>query len=83
MSSTIRVAAVTLFGLAALIGTSVAEEEHGHCSGANVCQGDAACEKVGHKELTKEECTKIDGAKFEPSSHKNEPHEDPDHMDKK
>lgn len=83
MNSTIRVVTVALFGLAALSGTCIANEEHGHCSGTNVCQGDAACEKAGHKEMTKDECIKIDGAKFEPSSHENETHNDPDHQDEK
>lgn len=58
---------------------TLASEEHGHCSGANVCQGDAACEKQGWKELTKDECAKIDGAKFEASSHAGEGHKDGKH----
>lgn len=56
-----------------------AAEEHGHCSGASVCKGDAACEKQGFKELTKEECSKIGGAKFEASSHAGESHKDGKH----
>jgi hypothetical protein len=43
----------------------LAGDHHGHCSGANVCAGDAACVKQGYKELSKDECSKIDGAKFE------------------
>lgn len=58
---------------------AVAGEEHGHCSGANVCKGDAACEKQGWKELTKDECGKIEGAKFEASSHAGEDHKDAGH----
>ena len=63
----------------ALSSPTLAGEEHGHCSGANVCQGDAACEKQGWKELTKDECAKIDGAKFEASSHAGEDHKDGKH----
>ena len=63
--------------------TAFAGEEHGHCSGPSVCQGDVACEKQGWKELTKDECAKIDGATFEASSHQGENHKDAEHDDKK
>lgn len=73
------VAVLSLFGAASV----QAHEEHGHCSGAAVCQGDAACEKQGYKELTKDECAKISGAKFEASDHKGEDHKHDDHDHKK
>lgn len=78
MKSTIRITVAAL-GLAALSLPALAGDDHGHCSGANVCAGDAACEKQGYKELTKDECAKIDGAKFEASSHRGEDHKDGDH----
>lgn len=77
MTRTLSVCAIVLLSV---IATPVmAGEEHGHCSGANVCKGDAACEKQGFKELTKEDCSKIDGAKFEASSHAGEDHKDGKH----
>lgn len=79
MKSTIRMTALALVGFVAISGPALADEDHGHCSGANVCKGDAACEKQGYKELTKDECAKIDGAKFEASSHAGENHKDGDH----
>ncbi|WP_334151578.1 hypothetical protein [Hyphomicrobium sp.] len=78
MKSAIRIT-VLAFSFGALSLPALAGEEHGHCTGANVCQGDAACEKQGYKELTKDECAKIDGAKFEASSHAGEGHEDGKH----
>lgn len=74
----IAIATASLFSAAALAG-----EEHGHCKGPSVCQGDAACEKQGWKDLTKDECAKIDGATFEASSHEGEDHKDADHDHKK
>lgn len=82
MKSIIRVtASAAILTFAAV--PSFAHEDHGHCSGANVCKGDAACEKQGYKELTKEECGKISGAKFEASSHAGENHSDKHDHDKK
>lgn len=72
------IAVFAIFSSAAYAG-----EEHGHCSGPNVCAGDAACEKQGWKDLTKDECAKIDGAKFEPSAHAGETHADAPHDDSK
>jgi hypothetical protein len=71
-------AAVASASLLAAVPAS-AHEEHGHCSGANVCQGDAACEKQGFKELSKEQCEKIEGAKFTASDHKGEDHKHEGH----
>ncbi len=68
------IGAVSFAGSATLAG-----EEHGHCSGAIVCAGDAACEKQGWKELTKDECAKIDGSTFDASTHAGEEHSDPPH----
>lgn len=75
----ISMAAVVAAGLFLAIPAAVAGEEHGHCSGANVCAGDAACEKQGWKETTKDECAKIEGAKFAESSHEGEEHKDAAH----
>jgi hypothetical protein len=81
-----RISSTTLAALSAIAVTSLAfvplayaGEEHGHCSGANVCQGDAACEKQGFKELTKEECAKVEGAAFAESKHEGENHKDAPH----
>ncbi len=68
-----------VIGLAGTAGAAIAGEEHGHCTGANVCKGDAACEKQGWKEMTKDECAKIDGAKFAVSEHAGEDHKDAKH----
>ncbi len=56
-----------------------AEGAKGHCMGANACKGKGACKTAtnacggqnackgkGWLEMTKEECEKIEGAKFEP-----------------
>ena len=83
MKSVIRLAVLSSICTGAFILPSFAAEEHGHCSGANVCKGDAACLKQGYKELTKEQCAKIQGAKFETSSHAGENHKDGDHDHKK
>lgn len=78
------VTSAAILSISALSLPAIAGEDHGHCSGTNVCQGDAACTKLGYKELTKDECAKIDGAKFEASSHEGEGHKDADHKhDKK
>ncbi len=77
MQTIIRLAAMAIISVATV--PAFAGEEHGHCSGANVCKGDAACEKQGHKELTKDECSKIEGAKFEASTHAGEKHSDGKH----
>jgi hypothetical protein len=58
---------------------TAAEGAKGHCVGANACQGKSACKTAtsecagknkckgqGFLEMTKEECDKIEGAKFEP-----------------
>lgn len=76
-------AAAFLAPIALAASPALAHEAHGHCSGPSVCQGDAACEKQGYKELTKEECGKISGAKFEASDHKGENHKDDGHDHKK
>lgn len=83
MKSITRSLAIAFIGFGVLAMPAVAAEEHGHCSGANVCKGDAACEKQGYKELTKEACAKIPGAKFETSSHAGEQHKDGKHDHKK
>ncbi len=70
-----------IFAVATVSGaaTAIAGEEHGHCSGAAVCKGDAACEKQGYKDLSKDECSKISGSKFEASKHEGEDHKDGKH----
>lgn len=74
-------AVVVTAALAVLMAAvpAFAHEDHGHCSGAKVCQGDAACEKQGYKELSKEQCEKIEGAKFKASDHKGENHKHEGH----
>lgn len=74
---------VLMLGLLGPTISASAAEEHGHCSGTNVCKGDAACEKKGFKETTREQCAKIEGAKFEASSHAGEAHKDDNHDHKK
>ena len=57
-----------------------ADEAKGHCVGANACKGKGACKTAGNacagqnackgkgmSEMTKAECEKIEGAKFEPA----------------
>ena len=57
-----------------------ADDAKGHCMGANACKGQSACKTAtnacggqnackgkGFTEMTKEECEKIEGAKFEPT----------------
>lgn len=83
MKIAVRLAAVGFLSLGGLSIPAFGAEEHGHCSGPNVCQGDAACLKQGYKELTKEQCTKIEGAKFEVSTHAGEAHKDDKHDHKK
>lgn len=79
MKASLRLSAFAALGLAIFILPVQAGEEHGHCSGPNVCKGDVECEKKGFKELTKDQCTKIAGAKFEASSHAGEGHKDEKH----
>lgn len=83
MKTLMKYAASAFLFVGAAALPAIAGEEHGHCTGASVCKGDAACEKQGFKELTKEECSKIDGAKFEASSHAGEGHKDDGHDHKK
>jgi hypothetical protein len=73
----------TITMLFASVGFAVADDHHGHCSGPNVCAGDAECTKNGFKELTKDECAKIEGSKFEASTHAGEDHKDDHNHDKK
>ena len=78
MKNALKIAVVVL-GLGAISAPALSSEEHGHCSGPAVCAGDAACEKQGYKELTKDQCAKIDGAKFEATGHQGEAHKDGKH----
>lgn len=79
MNASLRLSAFAVVSLAILIVPVRAGEEHGHCSGPNVCKGDAECEKKGFKELTREQCAKVDGARFEASSHAGDGHKDEKH----
>ncbi|MBY0558504.1 hypothetical protein [Hyphomicrobium sp.] len=79
MRSIISLTAVAAVSMGMLGSPVLAAEEHGHCSGANVCGGDANCEKQGYKDMTKDQCSKIDGAKFEASGHGGEDHKDEKH----
>lgn len=71
-------AATLLLAGAAVTPTAVAEEAKGHCVGANACKGQGACKTAtnackgqnackghGFLSMTKAECDKIEGAKFE------------------
>jgi hypothetical protein len=72
-------AALILAGTTVTPATS-AEGAKGRCVGANACKGQSACQTAsngcaglnackgqGYLELTKEQCDKIEGAKFEPA----------------
>jgi len=71
-------AAALLLTGAALAPVAQAEEAMGHCVGANSCKGQSACKSAsnackgqnackgkGFLALTKAECAKIPGTKFE------------------
>jgi len=71
-------AAALLLTGAALAPVAQAEEAMGHCIGANACKGQGACKTAanackgmnackgkGFLELSKADCGKIKGAKFE------------------
>lgn len=71
-------AAALLLSGAATTPSFAAEGAKGHCVGANACKGQSACKTAsnacggqnsckgtGFLEMTKEECEKIEGAKFE------------------
>jgi hypothetical protein len=72
-------AALLIAGTALSAPMQMAAGEKGHCMGANACKGQSACKTEanacggqnackgkGFTEMTKEECEKIEGAKFEP-----------------
>jgi hypothetical protein len=79
--SAIAAAAATLLMAGAVSAPSfAADEAKGHCMGANACKGTSACKSAsnackgqnackgkGFTEMTKAECEKIEGAKFEPA----------------
>ncbi|KAB2942624.1 MAG: hypothetical protein K8F92_02995 [Hyphomicrobium sp.] len=72
-------AALLIAGTAVSAPMQMAAGEKGHCMGANACKGQSACKTAanacagqnackgkGFTEMTKEECEKVEGAKFEP-----------------
>ena len=72
-------AALLIAGTALSAPMQMAAGEKGHCMGANACKGQSACKTEanacggqnackgkGYTETTKEECEKVEGAKFEP-----------------
>jgi uncharacterized membrane protein len=72
-------AALLIAGSAVSAPMQMADAHKGHCVGANACKGKSACKTAtnacggqnackgkGFLEMTKEECAKIEGAKFEP-----------------
>ncbi len=77
--ASIAAAAAALFlAGAAVAPAAYADEAKGHCVGANACKGQSACKSAsnackglnackgqGFLALTKAECAKIEGAKFE------------------
>ena len=80
-SSLAAVATSLLLAGAVAAPTYAAEEAKGHCMGANACTGQSACKTAsnackgqngckgkGFSEMTKDECAKVEGAKFEPAT---------------
>jgi hypothetical protein len=80
-SALAAVAASLLLAGAVAAPTYAAEEAKGHCMGANACKGQSACKTAsnackgqngckgkGFSEMTKDECSKVEGAKFEPAT---------------
>ena len=79
--SALAAAAATLLLAGAVSApTFAAEEAKGHCMGANACKGASACKTAtnackgqnacngqGFTETTKDDCAKVEGAKFEPA----------------
>ena len=78
--ATIAAATATLLLAGTAVSTTsiAADAAKGHCVGANACKGHGACKGAsnackGHNgckgqgflEMTKEECAKVKGAKFE------------------
>jgi uncharacterized membrane protein len=74
----IAAAAAALFLAGAAMAPAHAEEAKGQCTGANSCKGQGACKSAsnackgqnackgkGFLSLTKADCLKIEGAKFE------------------
>jgi hypothetical protein len=81
VGTSIALAAATLI-MTGTVATPIAaaESDKGRCVGANACKGKSACQTAnngcaglnackgqGYLEMTKEECDKIEGAKFEPA----------------
>ena len=73
-------AAALLIAGAALSAPAMADDAKGHCMGANACKGQGACKSAsnackgqnackgkGFMEMTKDECAKVEGGKFEPA----------------
>lgn len=79
--ASLAAAAAALFLAGAVAAPQVkAEDAKGHCMGANACKGQSACKSAsnackgqnackgkGFSEMTKADCAKIEGAKFEPA----------------
>jgi hypothetical protein len=78
--ASIALAAAALIFAGTLATPVAAAADKGRCMGANACKGQSACQTAssgcaglnackgqGYLELTKEECDKIEGAKFEPA----------------
>jgi hypothetical protein len=74
-------AAALLLAGAVATPSFAAEDAKGHCVGANACKGQSACKTAsndckgmnackgrGYLEMTKAECDKVEGGKFEPAS---------------
>lgn len=79
-SALAAVAATMLLAGAVATPSFAADEAKGHCMGANACKGTSACKTAtnackgqnackgtGFTETTKEDCAKVEGAKFEPA----------------
>jgi len=79
VSIAIAVAAL-IAAIPAQSGPAQADEAKGRCMGANACKGQSACSSngcsgnnackgKGFLEMTKAECDKIPGTRFEPEEH--------------
>jgi hypothetical protein len=77
-ASLAAIAAAMLLTGAVAPAAYAADEAKGHCMGANACKGTSACKTAnnafkgqnackgqGFTEATKEDCAKVEGAKFE------------------
>lgn len=78
--ATLAAAAASLVLAGAMTAPAAFAGDKGNCMGANACKGTGACKTAdnackgqnackgkGVVEMTKEECAKVEGAKYEPA----------------